>query len=293
MGQVESTPYHAARFSRALVCGAFPAVLFVVACSAGSGKGLPGGSGTGASGSQTVGGTGGSAATNTLTVSLGNHDGGSNAGAGGADSCKHELVAVVRDFKNNHPDFTTFMGDDIGIVKHYLGADGKPVYAGNPTTTTTSGQANFDQWYRDVSTINESFPITLPLASAGNGIYSYDSAEYFPIDGLGFGNENSGHNFSFTTEIHTQFLYKGGEVFTFTGDDDVFVYINKRLVINLGGVHNPETAPVLLDAVASQVGITVGTSYLLDMFGAERHPSGSHFRVDTTIECFVPPPPPM
>lgn len=40
-------------------------------------------------------------------------------------------------------------------------------------------------------------------------------------------------NFAFTTELHTQFEYKGGEMFTFRGDDDVFVYVNDSLVVDV------------------------------------------------------------
>lgn len=239
----------------------------------GTGKG----SGSGAGGDISLG-SGGAAA--------------SGSGAGGAASCDAALAAQVRDFSNNHPDFAKFLGDDPGIVKPDLGADGKPVYNGNPTTPTTTGQANFDQWYRDVSGVNIPFMIKLPLTPGGKGVYTYDNQSYFPIDGQGFGDEFQSHNYSFTTEIHTQFTYKGGEVFTFTGDDDLFAFINKKLVINLGGVHTAETGSVDLDKVAGQVGIVVGNTYPLDLFGAERHPSESHFRIDTTIECFTPPPPP-
>ena len=76
-------------------------------------------------------------------------------------------------------------------------------------------------------------------------------------------------------------------------DDDLFAFINKKLVIDLGGVHGEQSASVDLDAVAAGIGLTIGKVYPLDMFGAERHTSESHFRIDTTISCFTPQPPPQ
>jgi len=102
-------------------------------------------------------------------------------------------------------------------------------------------------------------------------------------DGAGFGNEGNAHNYHFTTEIHTQFKYGGGEKFSFTGDDDVWVFINGKLAIDLGGVHQAEDASVDIDASAKELGLVLGQVYPFDMFQNERHTSESNFRADTTL----------
>jgi fibro-slime domain-containing protein len=96
------------------------------------------------------------------------------------------------------------------------------------------------------------------------------------------------HNFFFTTEIHTKFEYKGGEVFTFIGDDDLWLFINDKLAIDLGGLHPAKTGTVNLDAKAAELGITKGQTYHMDIFHAERHTTDSNFRIETTIGCLIP-----
>ncbi len=199
-----------------------------------------------------------------------------------------KLAAVVRDFKDEHPDFELdLLGDysERGIVAAELGADDKPVYTAPSSSPTTSGRANFDQWYRDVPGVNQTSPIELPLAlDADNpGLFVYRDYEFFPIDGRSWGNEGREHNYHFTLEARTTFRYVGGEIFRFVGDDDMWVFINRRLAIDLGGLHTSKEATVDLDAEAEVLGISVGNTYTLHFFFAERHTVDSEFVIETSI----------
>ncbi len=195
---------------------------------------------------------------------------------------------------------TSYMGpwDDHQIVGNDLGPDGKPVYKNaTGTTLTTHGKDAFDKWFRDTAGTNLNVPYPLQLTQDANGAFAFDSnvsgvalsasdptKNFFPIDDGGtyktmFGNQGNTHNYSFTVELHTTFIYHGGEFFHFRGDDDVFVFINKKLVINLGGIHGPETADVNIDTLA----LTKEQEYPLDFFYAERHVTGSNLLVTTSL----------
>merc|ERR1712060_960864 len=85
----------------------------------------------------------------------------------------------------------------------------------------------------------------------GGKLFVFDRAGYFPIDGQGWKDHifhnGRNHNYFFTLEMHHVFQYHGGEIFTFRGDDDLWVFINDKLVIDLGGTHQALEDSVNLD----------------------------------------------
>jgi len=192
------------------------------------------------------------------------------------------LNATVRDFRDTHPDFEKgISGLVTGLVQNQLGADNKPIFVGPNGRGAISSTASFNQWYNDDATVNSKtiVPVVLSETAPNTGVYSFQSNAFFPIDGQLFGNQGRAHNYHFTLELHTDFTYRGGEVFQFTGDDDIWVFINNRLVVDLGGVHGAASGSVNLDTL----GLTTGSTYKFDFFFAERHTTDSNFRLQTSI----------
>jgi fibro-slime domain-containing protein len=196
------------------------------------------------------------------------------------------LEATIRDFSASHADFQGLMALDRGFVGATIGDDRKPVYAGGAGTATTSGAANFDQWYNDVPGVNLSMPYDLVLTNMGAGVYRYMDTTFFPADGLLLGNEGWRHNYHFTMELHGRFTYEPGQTFSCFGDDDLFVFIDDQRVIDLGGVHPTQATSLRLDTL----GLTPGQDYAFDLFFAERHRIWSTFMMQTsfTLEPVAP-----
>jgi fibro-slime domain-containing protein len=242
--------------------------------------------------------------------------GGGSSGSGGGDACGTVLPVIYRDFSESHPDFEMdYRGDGVRrrLVKPELDSSLKPQFlsaVGCPADLNTplgcregtpnqpvieGGQTSFDQWYRDVDGVNISFTKELALteSAAGSGQYVFDSADFFPLlpeEGFGItpANHYRNQNFLFTTEVHLRFGYVAGQKFSFRGDDDLWIFVNNRLALDLGSMHGPESGVIDFDAQATELGIVPGGTYSMDIFHAERHTDGSNFRIETNISCFTP-----
>ena len=126
--------------------------------------------------------------------------------------------------------------------------------------------------------------------SPAGGLFLLDDFQYLDpaetvknpfYDNLsGQGARGGRHNFGFTMKIQAQFEYVPGQYFSFFGDDDVWVFINNRLVVDIGGQHAQEEGAVDLDTL----GLTPGVTYPFHIFYAERHIYESNFKMLTSID---------
>ena len=217
----------------------------------------------------------------------------STAFPGEVGSCTYLMATTVHDMADTHPDYGGW-GALAGMVQKDLGADKKPVpAAGAPAT--------FKTWFNSDPTAPMPLKgaescLDLQMGKSDDGLWEFDSnngpsKEFFPLDDYNTLDKNTScsneavppkssiHNYGFCLESHATFVYKKGQVFEFRGDDDVWVFIDKKLALDLGGIHPPTDGSINLDSL----GLTEGQTYPWDFFFCERNKCGSSLRIKTTI----------
>ena len=85
-------------------------------------------------------------------------------------------------------------------------------------------------------------------------------------------------------ESHAHFKYKPGLKFNFRGDDDIWVYVDNKLAVDIGGTHLAAPGYVDLDRFEGLSGpLQIGKSYDLDIFFCDRRTTMSNVRIKTNM----------
>lgn len=222
----------------------------------------------------------------------------------------------------------TNLGRKLGCVENLLGANKTPVFkpytvAGNPVSIGCPNCCQSNQYMSEWFTSNDFVSRKLPknIVHSGKvefcrtdrtqGIFEANNTKFFPLTSIPERPKNNEgvsevllsdgsnpQNFGFTMTFERKFTYLGpemdGQDFTFQGDDDVWVYLNGVLIIDIGGIHGPESQTIKLkDALAlvntysGKPAVKALDTLTLNFFFAERRITGSNFKIKTGFPIIV------
>ncbi|MCB9496569.1 MAG: fibro-slime domain-containing protein [Fibrobacteria bacterium] len=177
-------------------------------------------------------------------------------------------------------------GASKGLVNYRLNAQGRPEWSGKIDCDIGAESHGPQHWFDPLviggTQVNafKCVPLTLKL-DPSDGYYKYSSNAFFPLNqatSVPYG-PATGSNFHFAMHAKASFEYVRGLTFKFKGDDDVWIFIDKKLALDLGGQHGEMPGEIDLD----KLGLVEGKSYQFDMFYSERHQVGSNIGIQTTM----------
>jgi fibro-slime domain-containing protein len=95
------------------------------------------------------------------------------------------------------------------------------------------------------------------------------------------GDGNGGRNHHFCSETHARFIYKKNATFSISGNDDIWVFIDNKLAVDLGGTHLAAPAYVDLNKFLPQA--IEGNEYDIDIFTCDRRTTTSNLNINTNL----------
>jgi len=186
--------------------------------------------------------------------------------------------------------------DGVGGYINRFGAQGEQFQTIDPATqrgVSLDGNPLFFPVDAISGPTAQRLPASIPVPYSATGV----TPESAPFPGA------PEHNFSFTSELEQRFLYASDTRASLTigAEDDVWVFLNGRLALDLGGVHDREVGRLSVDALLGQVTATIsdaatpsvvsatnvfgllpGNVYTLSIFHAERKPPLSSLLLQLT-----------
>jgi fibro-slime domain-containing protein len=153
----------------------------------------------------------------------------------------------------------------------------------SPTITFSGTKTWRGVTYSGLDAYDRTYMSNGDLVSGGNNT-SFGSCIRSPSGVYPLRNNSSvsrGNN-QFCFESHAKFTYNGGEEFIFRGDDDIWVFINNKLVIDLGGTHRAAPGYVDLDTITAPA-LVRGNEYDIDIFFCDRRSTESNVRISTNM----------
>ena len=99
------------------------------------------------------------------------------------------------------------------------------------------------------------------------------------------GKQNGGRNLHFCTESHANFRFRKGLKFSISGNDDIWVFVDNKLAIDIGGTHL--AAPGYIDMDKFLPNAEIGKYYDIDIYTCNRRSTSSDLKINANFTFFA------
>ena len=187
-----------------------------------------------------------------------------------------------------------------GLVKFELN-DKKLPDGNSGEFLANKGMSNLAWWFEEIDGKSKNYVGTLKLDYRKDGaVFVFHQDNFYPLDEVDFSDgdvvNGDGHNHLFTMNFAVPFtvLSSGEEYFEIMADDDTFVFLGDKLVLDMGGIHDAVvgkftihddgeiyTAVNGIDFAYSGVTVEKGSAQNIRIFHADRDSDDSVFSIKT------------
>ena len=190
-------------------------------------------------------------------------------------------------------------GVEQGLVDYELGGDHLPVFQVGQLTSNR-GVGSDGRWFSAVEGKSAPYTGTLKIEYVSKGArFYFHQDQFYPLDEVKFSDGDAvnkdGHNHLFTMNFAVPFtaLLSGEESFEIAADDDTFVYVGDKLVMDMGGLHDATTGKFSIseegevyaamegeELAFTGVRVDKDENAIVRIFHADRDAKDSVFKVD-------------
>ena len=125
-----------------------------------------------------------------------------------------------------------------GMVEYELSSLYLPVTVGGDLLSNRG--LNFNRWFAEVEGASRFYAGEISLGYNKDSLsFEYGNNSFYPLNEVGsVSSDGNNHLFTMSFGVPFRVLKNGKETFTISADDDTWVFVNNRLVLDMGGIHD-------------------------------------------------------
>ena len=187
---------------------------------------------------------------------------------------------------------------ETGMTEPTLDENYLPIARGGNLLPDRGMKNDFGRWFNTVDGKSKNYASTIDLRYDGTtASFSYENDDFYPLTKIvvpdeSVNSDGKNHLFTFNLGVPFEVMGEGKEAFSISADDDTWVYVNDKIVLDMGGIHgvtsgrfkiqdNGEVYTAVADEALAYSGVKLnkGEAAVVRIFHADRDSAESAIRM--------------